>query len=71
MRKRRYQCAAHRDLIRAVLAAGGTYTMSTRGHMKVTGPKGIAVVGARFNGIHGLGNAVATIRRYSGLRIAL
>lgn len=55
----------------AVKAAGGRIEMNGSGHLKVTGPGGIAVVAQHYgNGGSHVKQAVRTIRKYAGLDIS-
>ncbi len=57
----------------AVTAAGGTVEITKKGHLKVTGPGGIAIVGYRYQG----GNRrivrqiTAHIRQHAGLTVVI
>lgn len=62
-----------RALISAIKAAGGTVVLTTRGHLKATGPDGFAIVGSssQKNDRHGRANAIRDLRKYAGLDVAL
>lgn len=57
------------DLARSVEKAGGHAMRTARGHMKVTGPGGVAFVATKLGGSGGrtLVNTMATIARKTGL----
>jgi hypothetical protein len=55
-----------RDIAKAVERAGGTVERTGQGHMKVTGPNGMAIVPSR-PGNNRLGKAYETIARETGL----
>jgi hypothetical protein len=62
-RRRRY------DIARAVRAAGGTVELTARGHLKVTGPCGVAFVGVHGSSWRNERNARTLIRRAAGLEV--
>lgn len=59
-----------RELIKAVEKAGGTVERTAGGHLKVTGPIGVAIVSSSF-GLHTMREALRTIRNKAGLLIQL
>lgn len=67
----RYQTKRARKLARAVISAGGTVELTAKGHMRIIGPGGIAIVGAHTTSWRAEKNAVATIRKHAGLEIRL
>lgn len=59
-----------RGLIRAITDAGGTVTTTSRGHLRITGPHGVIVVGRVQQGRgRGRANIRAELRR-AGLPVA-
>lgn len=60
-----------RAICKAVAAAGGTVRVTAKGHFLVTGPAGNALVGTAGASYHATANAVASIRKYSGLDITV
>jgi hypothetical protein len=59
-----------RKLITAIEQAGGSVTVTARGHLKVLGPGGLAIVGsASPTGRHDRENTLTTLRRHAGLDI--
>lgn len=60
-----------RVFIRAIRDAGGVITVTARGHLRVVGPLGVALVGQHLDDARALRNAVGDIRRYAGLAIEL
>jgi hypothetical protein len=67
----RYQSKRARKLARAVISAGGIVELTANGHMRITGPDGVAIVGAHTTSWRAEKNAVATIRKHAGLEIRL
>jgi hypothetical protein len=59
-----------RALAKAIIKAGGQYTLTPNGHFRVTGPEGVAFVSTRSNCMAGVG-AVNDIRRHTGLEVVL
>lgn len=68
---RRGRGAATRELIDKIEAAGGRVTFTKRGHLRVTGPVGVAFVSSAWANQRDLQNAVADIARYAGLAITV
>lgn len=60
-----------RDLAKAIKAAGGELTLTARGHFRVVGPGGIAVVAASGNDKRSLANAVRDIKVHAGLVVVV
>lgn len=54
-------------IARAVVEAGGSFTITANGHLKVQGPAGVAVVGVHQPSPRAVRNAVRDIHRYAGL----
>jgi hypothetical protein len=71
MAKTRFKCKESRALTRAVRKAGGTVSRTTNGHWRITGPQGHAVVCSKFDSPRSVANAVAQVRRHSGLEIQI
>lgn len=71
--KRRWPSKEVREIVAAVTAAGGTVQLTSKGHLRITGPGGVAIIGSSPNagrqGKRGLANTLATIRRETGLSI--
>jgi hypothetical protein len=67
----RYQTKHARKLARAVTSVGGTVELTSNGHMRITGPGGVAIVGAHTAHWRAEKNVVAAIRKYAGLDIRL
>jgi hypothetical protein len=67
----RYPTKHARKLARAVASAGGTVELTANGHMRITGPGGVAIVGAHTAIWRAEKNTVAAIRKYAGLEIRL
>lgn len=59
------------ELISAIEAAGGTVSTTTKGHLKVMGPKGIAIIGRPGRDPHQrtLQNELTRLRNNAGLNI--
>lgn len=55
-------------IARAVQAAGGTVELTGKGHLKITGPAGLAIVGSD-PGSNRLATAIRTIERNTGLTL--
>lgn len=68
---RKFRGKHARNLSKAVIAAGGAVTLTAGGHLRVTGPLGVAVVGSCHQGFHSLKNAVSQIRRSTGLHVTV
>lgn len=69
---RRLKSKHARAICKAVLATkDGSVELSARGHLLVHGPKGCATVGSSGSSYHATANAVASIRKYSGLDITV
>lgn len=60
-----------RKLIAAVEAAGGVVERTGQGHLKVTGPGGVAIVGSDLTGNAAWRNTLATIRNKAGIDVQL
>jgi hypothetical protein len=61
-----------RELVSAIERAGGCVVITARGHLKVTGPAGLAIVGsAKPTGQRCRANMLAALRRHAGLDVAL
>lgn len=60
-----------RAITRAVRDAGGTVTVTARGHLRVTGPKGIAIIAHRGNSWRVLKDATTDLRTYAGLDVTI
>lgn len=58
-----------RQLMAAVLVAGGLITRTTRGHLLVRGPLGITTISSKLAGPRGIDHAVTALRRI-GISIA-
>jgi hypothetical protein len=74
MRKRgsvgRGRSKTTRDIVRAVVAAGGTVERTASGHLKITGPDGgVAFIALDPHGPRGLTNAHREIERQTGIRL--
>lgn len=59
-----------RAIERAVVAAGGTAERTGQGHLKITGPSGVAIV-ASDPGSNAMRTTLRTIERWAGLRLDL
>lgn len=59
-----------RDIERAVIRAGGTVERTAQGHLKITGPLGIAIV-ASDPGSNAMRTTLRTIERRAGLKLDL
>lgn len=57
-------------VIKAVERAGGSVIITSKGHLRVTGPTGIAIV-ASAPANNSMQETVQTIRKYAGLEIEL
>lgn len=59
------------ELHEAIRRAGGQIAYTKNGHMKVTGPRGTAVIGAQHGSVsrRGRENNRTTLRRWAGLEI--
>lgn len=68
---KRHKSKHARAICRAVLAAGGSVKLTAGGHLLVSGPAGHATVGSSGSSYHATANAVASIRKYSGLDITV
>lgn len=68
---KRWRSKEARDIARAVVAAGGTVERTAKGHLKITGPMGVAVVASAPDTGHQGGrapaNTWATITDKTGL----
>jgi cold shock CspA family protein len=68
---KRWRSREAREIARAVELAGGTVERTANGHLKVTGPEGVAVVASApdtgHQGGRALANTWATITRETGL----
>ena len=68
---KRWRSKEARDIVRAVTGAGGTVERTANGHLKITGPKGVAVVASApdtgHQGGRALANTWATITDKTGL----
>lgn len=67
--RKRFSTKEARELVAAVRRAGGTAEQTERGHFRVTGPLGVALVGSHLSNARSLANSVAAIRREAGLNI--
>ena len=56
-----------RKLIKLIEAAGGTVERTGQGHLKVTGPAGVATVGGSVKAGRETMQALRTVERYTGL----
>jgi len=59
-----------RDIERAVVRAGGTVERTGQGHLKITGPGGVAIV-ASDPGSNAMRTTLKTIERKAGLTLDL
>lgn len=67
---RRKLCGKHaKDLAGAIKRAGGSLSVTANGHFRVTGPKGVAIVGVHTNSRRALAHARMSLRNYAGLEI--
>jgi hypothetical protein len=70
---RRWRSKEARELARAVARAGGTTELTSRGHLKITGPTGVAIApsapGTDRQGGRSLLNTWATVARETGLAV--
>lgn len=57
-------------IIKAVEAAGGSVTLTAKGHLRVTGPLGLAIV-ASDPANNSMRQSIETIRKYAGLTIVV
>lgn len=60
-----------REIIEVVTAAGGTVTVTAKGHLKITGPVGTAVVSYSGNSRRRARDTMALIRKHAGLDVAI
>lgn len=60
-----------RKLLQAIAAAGGEVERTGRGHLKVTGPAGVAIVGSDIVGNAAWRNTLQTLRVKAGLDLDL
>ena len=67
--QRRLQGKHARELARRIRAAGGSVTLTANGHLRVQGPRGVAVVSSSASDPRNLVKALSTIRRYAGLEV--
>jgi hypothetical protein len=67
--RKQWRSKETRALVREVTRAGGVVARTARGHLKVTGPAGVAFVGSPATGQSAgtRANALADIRREAGL----
>lgn len=70
---RRWSSKEAAAIARAVRRAGWQAERTERGHMKVTGPSGVAFISTKLGGGGGrtLTNTLATIARETGLTVTL
>lgn len=70
---KRWACKEAAEIARAVVAAGGQAERTKRGHMKVTGPAGVAFVPTKLGGGGGgtLHAVLSTIATKAGLVLTL
>lgn len=59
-----------REIERAVIAAGGTVERTGAGHLKITGPAGVAIV-TSDPGSNAMRTTLRTIEQRAGLRLEL
>lgn len=59
-----------RNIERAVITAGGTVERTGKGHMKITGPAGVAIV-ASDPGTNSMKTTLRTIEQRAGLKLDL
>ena len=66
---KRWQSKEAAEIAKAATKAGGTVKRTGRGHMKITGPGGVAFVATKLGGRGGrtLTNTLVTIARETGL----
>ena len=69
MRRRpsRWRTKATRRLAEAIERAGGTVVLTAGGHLRVTGPEGVAVVSSKLDTARGRKNAIRDLRRHAGI----
>ncbi len=58
------------EMAEAVERVGGSLQVTAKGHLRVTGPLGVAFVGSAPKRGAALRKAVADIRRYAGLELS-
>jgi len=56
-----------RRLVAAIEAAGGTVRRTRRGHLRVTGPLGVAIICSSHGSWRAINNDLATLRRHAGI----
>jgi hypothetical protein len=70
---KRWRSKEAREIVAAVLQAGGTVERTASGHLKVIGPAGSAIVASAPNtgrtGGRAIHNTLATIRSKTGLEL--
>lgn len=66
----RHRTKEARDIERAVVAAGGTVERTGKGHLKVKGPAGFAIVGSD-PGSNAMRATLRTIKQKAGLQLDL
>jgi hypothetical protein len=59
-----------REIERAVVRAGGTVERTGKGHLKITGPAGVAIV-ASDPGSNSMRTTLRTIEQRAGLKLEL
>ncbi|HEX2745519.1 MAG TPA: hypothetical protein VHO07_02965, partial [Streptosporangiaceae bacterium] len=64
---KRFRSKEARELAAAITAAGGSVALTTRGHLKITGPAGTANVASDLATGRTLANTWATITAKTGL----
>lgn len=69
MSKRRTPHKHTRDTIRAVKRAGGTVAYTSNGHLRITGPAGMAILPSDPGSWRGPRNNRAVLRKHAGLEI--
>lgn len=69
-RKVRGRTKAARDIMRAVELAGGSVTITSKNHLRVVGPAGIAIICSDPEN-NSLGRSLRSIKRHAGLDITL
>jgi cold shock CspA family protein len=71
---KRWRTKEAREIAETVQKAGGTVELTGKGHLKITGPEGTAIVASAPDtgrqGGRALANTLATIQRETGLRVA-
>jgi hypothetical protein len=59
-------------IAKAVKAAGGNVELTSKGHLKITGPGGTAIVASKPGSYgHGMSTTLRTIRNKAGLDVTL